>query len=59
MDWTYYKKGQCESNFSPSFYGPCYEDESSFENIRDELDGSLQNNVITISVKEGGWACFC
>lgn len=55
VEWTYYKEGECENTYSPEFYGPCYRDEGSFENIHDEVLEARMNPLIVVSVKEGMW----
>lgn len=53
MEWTYYKEGECENTYSPDFYGPCYRDEGSVENILTQVQESLMNRLILVGVREG------
>lgn len=54
MDWTYYKERECENAYhDPGFYGSCYADEGSLENILGEVEEALMNPLIVVHVKEG------
>lgn len=54
VDWTYYEEGECEDRIDASFYGPCYKDAGSFENIQQEVQDAVMNTFTGgIEVKEG------
>lgn len=53
MDWTYYQEGECEGTYDPSFYGPCFSDQGSQENILDYVQDARMNTLINVQVKEG------
>lgn len=53
MEWTYYKEDECENTYAPDFYGPCYQDKGSFENILEEVMEARANQLIVVEVKEG------
>eukprot|EP00903_Cladosiphon_okamuranus_P014277 g13260.t1 len=53
MEWTYHKEAECENTYAPDFYGPCYQDEGSFENKLDEVVAAQMNPLVLVEVREG------